>query len=87
MLDLINRLRNSEVQRDIDLPMIPVIGNQSVGKLSIHLSSNQFLESPFLVHRAVAQGIYAILVWWQLVTVPGDVPRNARLRKQTRHGL
>ncbi|KAI6010932.1 hypothetical protein F5J12DRAFT_891438 [Pisolithus orientalis] len=55
MLDLINRLRNSEAQGDIDLPMIPVIGNQSVGKLSYHPSSNQFLASPFLVHRAAAQ--------------------------------
>ncbi|KIO06579.1 hypothetical protein M404DRAFT_138011 [Pisolithus tinctorius Marx 270] len=35
MLDLINRLRNTGVQRDIDLPMIAVIGNQSAGKSSL----------------------------------------------------
>ncbi|KAI6010935.1 P-loop containing nucleoside triphosphate hydrolase protein [Pisolithus orientalis] len=35
MLDLISRLRNTGVQRDIDLPMIAVIGNQSAGKSSL----------------------------------------------------
>ncbi|KAI6014111.1 hypothetical protein PISMIDRAFT_109943 [Pisolithus microcarpus 441] len=35
MLDLTNRLRNTGVQRDIDLPMIAVIGNQSAGKSSL----------------------------------------------------
>ncbi|KAI6044502.1 P-loop containing nucleoside triphosphate hydrolase protein [Pisolithus marmoratus] len=35
MLDLINRLRNTGVQGDIDLPMIAVIGNQSAGKSSL----------------------------------------------------
>ncbi|KAI6107747.1 P-loop containing nucleoside triphosphate hydrolase protein [Pisolithus croceorrhizus] len=35
MLDLINRLRNTGVQRDIDLPTIAVIGNQSAGKSSL----------------------------------------------------
>ncbi|KIM53478.1 hypothetical protein SCLCIDRAFT_1222690 [Scleroderma citrinum Foug A] len=35
MLDLINRLRNTGVQSDIDLPMIAVIGNQSAGKSSL----------------------------------------------------
>ncbi|KAG6333571.1 hypothetical protein ID866_5520 [Astraeus odoratus] len=35
MLDLINRLRNTGVQRDIDLPMIAVIGSQSAGKSSL----------------------------------------------------
>ncbi|KAL4066184.1 P-loop containing nucleoside triphosphate hydrolase protein [Scleroderma citrinum] len=35
MLDLVNRLRNTGIQRDIDLPMIAVIGNQSAGKSSL----------------------------------------------------
>ncbi|KAF9222329.1 hypothetical protein BS17DRAFT_881158 [Gyrodon lividus] len=35
MLDLVNRLRNTGVQTDIDLPMIAVIGNQSAGKSSL----------------------------------------------------
>ncbi|KAG9308178.1 P-loop containing nucleoside triphosphate hydrolase protein [Chiua virens] len=35
MLQLINRLRDTGVQTDIDLPMIAVIGNQSAGKSSL----------------------------------------------------
>ncbi|KAI6001196.1 P-loop containing nucleoside triphosphate hydrolase protein [Pisolithus albus] len=35
LLDLLNRLRNTGVQKDIDLPMIAVIGNQSAGKSSL----------------------------------------------------
>ncbi|KAL4066185.1 P-loop containing nucleoside triphosphate hydrolase protein [Scleroderma citrinum] len=35
MLDLVNRLRNTGIQREIDLPMIAVIGNQSAGKSSL----------------------------------------------------
>ncbi|KAF9222274.1 hypothetical protein BS17DRAFT_735704, partial [Gyrodon lividus] len=35
MLDLVNRLRNTGVQTDIDLPMIAVIGSQSAGKSSL----------------------------------------------------
>ncbi|KAL4066183.1 P-loop containing nucleoside triphosphate hydrolase protein [Scleroderma citrinum] len=35
LLDLVNRLRNTGIQRDIDLPMIAVIGNQSAGKSSL----------------------------------------------------
>lgn len=35
LLDLINRLRNTGVQSDIELPMIAVIGNQSAGKSSL----------------------------------------------------
>ncbi|KAF7304101.1 hypothetical protein MIND_00641600 [Mycena indigotica] len=35
MLDLVNRLQNTGVQLDIDLPRIAVIGNQSAGKSSL----------------------------------------------------
>ncbi|KAF9807180.1 hypothetical protein IEO21_08339 [Rhodonia placenta] len=35
MLDLVNRLHSTGVQRDIDLPMIAVIGSQSAGKSSL----------------------------------------------------
>ncbi|KIJ08216.1 hypothetical protein PAXINDRAFT_89188 [Paxillus involutus ATCC 200175] len=35
MLDLVNRLRNTGVQTDIDLPLIAVIGSQSAGKSSL----------------------------------------------------
>ncbi|KAJ7064090.1 P-loop containing nucleoside triphosphate hydrolase protein [Mycena amicta] len=35
MLDLVNRLHNTGVQVDIDLPQIAVIGNQSAGKSSL----------------------------------------------------
>ncbi|KAH9915501.1 P-loop containing nucleoside triphosphate hydrolase protein [Fomitopsis serialis] len=35
LLDLINRLHNTGVQRDVDLPVIAVIGNQSAGKSSL----------------------------------------------------
>ncbi|KAF7317583.1 hypothetical protein MKEN_00845300 [Mycena kentingensis (nom. inval.)] len=35
MLDLVNRLHNTGVQTDIDLPQIAVIGNQSAGKSSL----------------------------------------------------
>ncbi|KAI0343435.1 hypothetical protein BDW22DRAFT_1170105 [Trametopsis cervina] len=35
MLDLINRLQNTGVQADMDLPMIAVIGSQSAGKSSL----------------------------------------------------
>ncbi|KAJ3812204.1 P-loop containing nucleoside triphosphate hydrolase protein [Lentinula aff. lateritia] len=34
-LDLVNRLRNTGIQTDIDLPQIAVIGNQSAGKSSL----------------------------------------------------
>ncbi|KIK69970.1 hypothetical protein GYMLUDRAFT_151336 [Collybiopsis luxurians FD-317 M1] len=34
-LDLVNRLQNTGVQTDIDLPQIAVIGNQSAGKSSL----------------------------------------------------
>ncbi|KAF7304023.1 hypothetical protein MIND_00633500 [Mycena indigotica] len=35
MLDMVNRLHNTGVQVDIDLPQIAVIGNQSAGKSSL----------------------------------------------------
>ncbi|KAK7017181.1 P-loop containing nucleoside triphosphate hydrolase protein [Favolaschia claudopus] len=35
MLDMVNRLHNTGVQIDIDLPQIAVIGNQSAGKSSL----------------------------------------------------
>ncbi|KAG6329455.1 hypothetical protein ID866_9634 [Astraeus odoratus] len=35
LLDLINCLRNTGIQKDIDLPMIAVIGSQSAGKSSL----------------------------------------------------
>ncbi|KAF9234014.1 P-loop containing nucleoside triphosphate hydrolase protein [Melanogaster broomeanus] len=35
MLDLVNRLRNTGVESDIELPMIAVIGSQSAGKSSL----------------------------------------------------
>ncbi|KZT27153.1 hypothetical protein NEOLEDRAFT_1131161 [Neolentinus lepideus HHB14362 ss-1] len=35
LLDLINRLHSTGVQKDIDLPVIAVIGSQSVGKSSL----------------------------------------------------
>ncbi|KAG9308179.1 P-loop containing nucleoside triphosphate hydrolase protein [Chiua virens] len=35
MLELVNRLHDTGVQTDIDLPMIAVIGNQSAGKSSL----------------------------------------------------
>ncbi|KAH9917093.1 P-loop containing nucleoside triphosphate hydrolase protein [Amylocystis lapponica] len=35
LLDLINRMRNTGVQQDIDIPMIAVIGSQSAGKSSL----------------------------------------------------
>ncbi|CAK5274279.1 unnamed protein product [Mycena citricolor] len=35
MLDLVNRMKNTGVQNDIDLPQIAVIGNQSAGKSSL----------------------------------------------------
>ncbi|PCH35504.1 hypothetical protein WOLCODRAFT_145834 [Wolfiporia cocos MD-104 SS10] len=35
MLDLVNRLHSTGVQRDVDLPVIAVIGSQSAGKSSL----------------------------------------------------
>ncbi|KAG8683673.1 hypothetical protein FRC09_015929, partial [Ceratobasidium sp. 395] len=35
LLDLINRLHNTGIQSDIDLPQICVVGSQSAGKSSL----------------------------------------------------
>ncbi|KIO03399.1 hypothetical protein M404DRAFT_145645 [Pisolithus tinctorius Marx 270] len=61
LLDLLNRLRNTGVQKDIDLPMIAVIGNQSAGKSSLiesisgltlpRSSGTCTRQIPHLIHR------------------------------------
>ncbi|KAI6160620.1 P-loop containing nucleoside triphosphate hydrolase protein [Pisolithus thermaeus] len=73
MLDLINRLRNIGVQRDIDLPMIAVIGNQSAGKSSL-------IESISGVTLPRCQGTYTpwtCVVKLHFITDERDPPTKA----------
>ncbi|KAI6044500.1 P-loop containing nucleoside triphosphate hydrolase protein [Pisolithus marmoratus] len=81
MLDLISRLRNTGVQRDIDLPMIAVIGNQSAGKSSLIESISWHHPSSFPGHLHEVCLPFPFLIRLQSVTRPilRGVPTECKL--------
>ncbi|KAF9234007.1 P-loop containing nucleoside triphosphate hydrolase protein [Melanogaster broomeanus] len=88
MLDLVNRLRSTGVETDIDLPVIAVIGSQSAGKSSL-------IESISGITLPRSTGTCTRYVWshpYQLIShMPNspqrvDVPPSANWRTRTPPG-